>query len=122
MELFALTPITEDAARVHVQRAWYLALGSGTVMLLGGLFTLSFTLIMGGVIVIGLGHGMTHRSWVAAGALLLYLVGVLMQAGWSQRQPVLALLAVAVGFFLAQGLRGALWWHQNTDTRRDPLA
>jgi hypothetical protein len=121
VELFAMTPITEDAARVHVQRAWYVALGSGAVMLLGGLFTLSFNLVMGGVIVIGLGHGMIQRSWVAAGALLLYLVGVLMQAGWSQSQPVLVLLAAGVGYFLAHGVRATWWWRGRSEIPYTPL-
>jgi hypothetical protein len=81
-------------------------------MLLGGLFTASFNLLMGGVIVIGLGHGMLVRSWVAAAALLLYLVGILTQAGWSQRQPALVVLALAIGYFLGQGLRATWWLHQ----------
>jgi hypothetical protein len=109
VELFPKGPITEATAPVHLQRAWYVAIGSAAVMVLGGLFSVSLTLVMGGVIVVGLGHGMLQRSWVAAGALLLYLVVVLAQAGWRQGQPVLILLAVAVGYFLVQGFR-VTWW------------
>jgi hypothetical protein len=116
MELFFKGPITEQTAQTLVQRAWYVALGSGTVMLLGGLFTLSFNLLMGGIIVFGLGHGMVQRSWVAAGALLCYLVGVLAQAGWAGSQPALILLALAVGFFLAQGLRATWWLRERGET------
>ena len=109
MELFPKGPLNEQTARTLMQRAWYVALGSGTVMLLGGLVTLSFNLLMGGIIVFGLGHGMMQRSWVAAAARLCYLVGVLAQAGWSGSQPALVLLAVAVGYCLALGL-WATWW------------
>ncbi len=111
MELFQMGPITEETAAGHVQRAWYVALGTATVMLLGGLFTASFNLIMGGIIVVGLGHGMVQQSWVSAGALLAYLVGILTQAGWAHRQPVLVVLALAVGYFLAQGVRATWWRH-----------
>lgn len=112
VDLFTTAPITEDSAPLHVQRAWYVALGTAAVMVLGGLFTASFTLILGGVIVVGLGHGMMQRSWVAAGALALYLAGILIQAGWKQGQPILILLAVGVGYFLVQGLRATLFWRQ----------
>lgn len=122
MELFPRGPITEATAVVHLQRAWYVAIGSAAVMVLGGVFSTSLTLVMGGVIVVGLGHGMLQRSWVAAGALLLYLVVVLTQAGWSQGQPVLVLLAVAVAYFLAQGFRATWWWRQAGDTLPGPVA
>jgi hypothetical protein len=110
VELFLKGPITQDTAPVHLQRAWYAAMGSAAVMALGALLSLSFTLLMGGVIVIGLGHGMVHRSWVAAAALLLYLVSMLAQAGWNDGQPILFLLAGVVGYFLGQGLRATWWW------------
>jgi hypothetical protein len=112
VDLFTKDPVTEDSAPIHVQRAWYVALGSAAVMLLGGLFTASFTLILGGVILIGLGHGMLQRSWVSAGALVLYLAGILIQAGWKQGQPILIVLAAVVGYFLVQGLRATLFWRQ----------
>jgi hypothetical protein len=120
MELFPRGPLTEHIAQVHLQRAWYAALGSATVMLLGALFSVSFNLLLGSVIVIGLGHGMLERSWVAAGALLFYLVALLMQAGWRQGQPVLILLAVVVGYFLAQGLRATLWWRSGGQITSTP--
>jgi hypothetical protein len=122
MELYLRTPLTDEVARVHLQRAWYVALGSATVMLLGALFSISFNLLLGGVIVIGLGHGMLQRSWIAAGALLFYLVAALLQAGWSQGQPVLVLLAVPVVYFLAQGCRTAWWWRQGDRSAPDPAA
>jgi hypothetical protein len=112
VDLFTTAPITEDSAPAHVQRAWYVALGTAAVMLVGGLFTASFNLILGGVIVVGLGHGMMQRSWVSAAALALYLVGILTQAGWKQGQPILILLAAGVGYFLVQGLRATLFWRQ----------
>lgn len=110
VDLFLRGPLTEDVARVHLQRAWYVSLGSATVMLFGALFSLSFNLLLGGVIVIGLGHGMVQRSWIAAGALLFYLVSLLMQAGWRQGQPILILLAFVVAYFLTQGFRATWWW------------
>jgi hypothetical protein len=122
MKLFLRAPLTEDVAQVHLQRAWYVALGSATVMLLGALFFASFNLLLGGVIVIGLGHGMLHRSWVAAGALLLYLVAALLQAGWRQGQPVLVLLAAAVAYFLTQGCRATWWWRQGGASPPNPAA
>jgi hypothetical protein len=109
VQLFLKAPLTEELVRIHVQRAWYVALGSAAVMLLGGVFWTSLNLLLGGVIIVGLGHGMLYRSPVAAGALLLYLVAALLQAGWQQRQPLLGLLALAVAYFLAQGFR-AVWW------------
>ena len=120
MELFLRAPLTEDVARVHLQRAWYVALGSATVMMLGGLFLASFNLLLGGVIVIGLGHGMLHRSWIAAGALLFYLVAALLQAGWRQGQPALVLFAAAVAYFLTQGCRATWWWRQGGGSPPDP--
>jgi hypothetical protein len=81
-------------------------------MLLGGLFSASFNLVLGGVIVVGLGHGMMQRSWISAGALVIYLAGILVQAGWKQEQPVLIVLAAVVGYFLLQGLRATLFWRQ----------
>jgi hypothetical protein len=122
VELFLRAPLTEDVARVHLQRAWYVALGSATVMLLGGLFLVSFNLVLGGVIVIGLGHGMVQRSWIAAGALLFYLLAVLLQAGWRQGQPVLVLLAVAVAYFLIQSCRATWWWRQGGGSPPNPAA
>lgn len=122
MDLLLKTPLTEDVARVHLQRAWYVALGSATVMLLGALFSVSFNLLLGGVIVIGLGHGMLQRSWIAAGALLFYLVSLLMQAGWRQGQPILILLALVVAYFLVQGLRATWWWRQGGDIASTPAA
>lgn len=122
MELFLKAPLTEEVARIHLQRAWYVALGSGTVMLLGAVFWTSFNLLLGGVIVIGLGHGMLYRSWVAAGALLFYLVAALLQAAWSQGQPVLFLFAAAVAYFLAQGCRATWWWRQGGGSPSDPAA
>jgi len=109
VELFLKAPLTEELVRIHVQRAWYVALGSAAVMLLGGVFWTSLNLLLGGVIIVGLGHGMLYRSPVAASALLFYLVAALLQAGWQQRQPLLGLLAIAVAYFLAQGCR-AVWW------------
>jgi hypothetical protein len=122
VELFLRAPLTEDVARVHLQRAWYVALGSASVMLLGGLFLVSFNLVLGGVIVIGLGHGMVQRSWIAAGALLFYLLAVLLQAGWRQGQPVLVLLAVAVAYFLIQSCRATWWWRQGGGSPPNPAA
>lgn len=118
MELFPRGPITEETAPVHLQRAWYTAIGSASVMALGGLFSASFTLLMGGLIVIGLGHGMVQRSWVAAAALLVYLVSLLAQAGWRQEQPVLLVLAAVVAYFLAQGFRATWWWHARGPARQ----
>lgn len=91
-------------------------------MLLGGLFLASFNLLLGGVIVIGLGHGMVQRSWIAAGALLFYLVAVLLQAGWRQGQPVLVLLAAAVAYFLIQSCRATWWWRQGGGIPPNPAA
>jgi hypothetical protein len=122
VELFPRGPITEDSAPVHLQRAWYAALGSAGVMVLGGLFSASFTLLMGGLIVIGLGHGMLQRSWVAAAALLVYLVSLLAQAGWRQGQPVLLLLAAIVAYFLAQGFRATWWWRGRGSVPPSPAA
>jgi hypothetical protein len=122
VELFLKAPLTEDVARVHLQRAWYVALGSASVMLLGGLFLVSFNLVLGGVIVIGLGHGMVQRSWIAAGALLFYLLAVLLQAGWRQGQPVLVLLAVAVAYFLIQSCRATWWWRRGGGSPFNPGA
>lgn len=110
MEILVRGPITEATAPEHLQRAWYVALGTAAVMLLGGIFSFSFNLVMGAIIVVGLGHGMMQRSWIAAGALLLYLFSLLAQAGWRQGQPILIVLALAVGYFLAQGVRATLWW------------
>ena len=112
MDFFTTAPITDESAPMHVQRAWYVALGSAAVMLLGGLFSASFNLVLGGVIVVGLGHGMMQRSWISAGALVIYLAGILVQAGWKQEQPVLIVLAAVVGYFLVQGLRATLFWRQ----------
>lgn len=111
MDLLVRGPITEHTAPIHLQRAWYVALGSATVMLLAAVFSLSFNLLMGGIIVAGLAHGMMKRSVVAAGALLLYLFSLLAQAGWRQGQPVLIVLALAVGYFLVQGVRATWWLH-----------
>jgi hypothetical protein len=122
VELYLRVPLTEDVARVHLQRAWYVALGSATVMILGAVFSASFNLLMGGVIVIGLGHGMLQRSWIAAGALLFYLVAVLLQAGWREGQPALVLLAAAVAYFLAQAFRSTWWWRQAQGSPADPAA
>jgi hypothetical protein len=110
VELFPRGPITDVTAPVHLQRAWYTALGSAGVMAAGGVVSLSFTLLLGGLIVVGLGHGMLQRSWVAAAALLVYLVSTLTLAGWRQGQPILFVLAAAVAYFLAQGLRALWWW------------
>jgi hypothetical protein len=110
MEIFPKGPITEDTAPVHLQRAWYAAIGSAGVMALGGLFSASLNMLMGGLIVVGLGHGMVQRSWVAAAALLVYLVSLLVQAGWRQGQPLLLVLAAVVAYFLAQGFRVTWWW------------
>ena len=115
MELLVRGPITEETAPTHLQRAWYVALGSATVMLLGAIFSLSFNLLMGAIIVFGLAHGMLQRSPVAAAALLLYLFSLLAQAGWRQGQPVLIVLALAVAYFLVQGVRAAWWWHQRDE-------
>jgi hypothetical protein len=112
VDFFTTAPITDDSAPMHVQRAGYVALGSAAVMLLGGLFSASFNLVLGGVIVVGLGHGMMQRSWISAGALVIYLAGILVQAGWKQEQPVLIVLAAVVGYFLVQGLRATLFWRQ----------
>jgi hypothetical protein len=112
VDFFTTAPITDDSAPMHVQRAWYVALGSAAVMLLGGLFSAAFNLVLGGVIVVGLGHGMMQRSWISAGALVIYLAGILVQAGWKQEQPVLIVLAAVVGYFLVQGLRATLFWRQ----------
>jgi hypothetical protein len=109
VEIFPRGPVTDETAPVHLRRAWYAAVGSAGVMALGGVFSVSFTLLMGALIVVGLGHGMLQRSWVATGALLVYLVSMLAQAGWRQGQPVLVLLAAVVGYFLVQGLRATLW-------------
>jgi hypothetical protein len=122
VDLFPRGPITEDTAPVHLERAWYVALGSAAVMLLGGLFSASFTLLLSALIVVGLGHGMVQRSWVAAAALLLYLVSVLTQAGWQQRQPALVLLAAVVAYFLAQGFRATWWWHRQRSLPHTPAA
>ena len=122
MDLLIRGPITEDTAPIHVQRAWYVALGSATVMLLGAIFSLSFNLLMGAIIVVGLGHGMTQRSWVASGALLLYLVSLLAQAGWRQGQPILIALALAVAYFLAQGFRATWWWREHEQEPRITVA
>ena len=46
MELFPRGPITEATARVHLERAWYVAIGSAAVMMLGGVFSVSLTLLM----------------------------------------------------------------------------
>ena len=110
MEIFPKGPITEDSAPVHLQRAWYAAIGSAGVMAVGGLFSASLNMLMGGLIVVGLGHGMVQRSWVAAAALLVYLVSLLVQAGWRQGQPILLVLAAVVAYFLAQGFRVTWWW------------
>ena len=110
MEIFPKGPITEDSAPVHLQRAWYAAIGSAGVMAVGGLFSASLNMLMGGLIVVGLGHGMLQRSWVAAAALLVYLVSLLVQAGWRQGQPILLVLAAVVAYFLAQGFRVTWWW------------
>jgi hypothetical protein len=122
VDLILRGPLTEDVARVLLQRAWYVAIGSATVMLLGALFSVSFNLLLGGVIVIGLGHGMVQRSWIAAGALLFYLVAVLTQAGWRQGQPILILLAAVVAYFLAQGFRATWWWRQGGGITSTPVA
>ena len=110
MELFPRGPITEDTAPVHLRRAWYAALGSAGVMVLGGLFSASFNLLMGGLIVVGLADGMVQHSWVATAALLVYLVSMLAQAGWREGQPILMLLAAVVAYFLVQGFRATWWW------------
>jgi hypothetical protein len=110
VELFPRGPITEDTAPVHLRRAWYAALGSAGVMVLGGLFSASFNLLMGGLIVVGLADGMVQRSWVATAALLVYLVSMLAQAGWREGQPILMLLAAVVAYFLVQGFRATWWW------------
>jgi hypothetical protein len=122
VELFPRGPITQDTAPAHLQRAWYVAIGSAGVMAVGGLFSASFTLLMGGLIVIGLGHGMVQRSWVAAAALLVYLVSLLAQAGWRQQQPVLLVLAAVVAYFLAQGFRAILWWRGRESPPPTPAA
>jgi hypothetical protein len=112
VDFFTTAPITDDSAPMHAQRAWYVALGSAAVMLLGGLFSASLNLVLGGVIVVGLGHGMMQRSWISAGALVIYLAGILVQAGWKQGQPILIVLGAVVGYFLVQGLRATLFWRQ----------
>jgi hypothetical protein len=113
MELLVRGPITRNTAPVHLQRAWYVAMGTATVMGLAGVFSLSFNLVMGAIIVVGLGHGMMQHSWVSAGALLLYLFSLLAQAGWRQGQPVLIVLALAVAYFLVQGVRATWWWREH---------
>jgi hypothetical protein len=112
VDFFTTAAITDDSAPMHAQRAWYVALGSAAVMLLGGLFSASLNLVLGGVIVVGLGHGMMQRSWISAGALVIYLAGILVQAGWKQGQPILIVLGAVVGYFLVQGLRATLFWRQ----------
>jgi hypothetical protein len=112
VDFFTTAPMTDDSAPMHAQRAWYVALGSAAVMLLGGLFSASLNLVLGGVIVVGLGHGMMQRSWISAGALVIYLAGILVQAGWKQGQPILIVLGAVVGYFLVQGLRATLFWRQ----------
>jgi Zn-dependent protease with chaperone function len=90
-------------------------------MVAGGVVSLSFTLLLGGFIVAGLGHGMLQRSWVAAAALLVYLVTTLGQAGWREGQPILFLLAGVIAYFLVQGLR-ALWWSREHEVADAPPA
>jgi hypothetical protein len=121
VELFSTGPITEETAPSHLQRAWYVALGSSAVMFLGGVIGTSFNLLLGGVIVIGLGHGMLQRSWVSAAALLIYLAGILTQAGWTQGQPILILLAAVVAYFLVQGVRATWWWRQRLEAHAPPV-
>ncbi len=121
VELISTAPITEETAPEHLQRAWYVALGSGGVMLLGGLFTASFNLLLGGVAVIGLGHGMLQRNWISAAALLVYLAGMLTHAGWQQGQPILILLAAVVGYFLVQGVRATWFWRQRLEAHAPPV-
>jgi hypothetical protein len=94
VDFFTTAPMTDDSAPMHAQRAWYVALGSAAVM------------------VVGLGHGMMQRSWISAGALVIYLAGILVQAGWKQGQPILIVLGAVVGYFLVQGLRATLFWRQ----------
>jgi len=120
VDFFTTAPMTDDSAPMHVQRAWYVALGSAAVMLLGGLFSASLNLVLGGVIVVGLGHGMMQRSWISAGALVIYLAGILVQAGWKQGQPVLIVLGAVVGYFLVQGLRATLFWRQQQPQAHAP--
>jgi hypothetical protein len=122
MEIFPKGPITEDTAPVHLQRAWYAAIGSAGVMALGGVFSASLNMLMGGLIVVGLGHGMVQRSWVAAAALLVYLVSLLAQAGWRQGQPLLLVLAAVVAYFLAQGFRVTWWWRGRSSIPPTPVA
>jgi hypothetical protein len=107
---------------MHLQRAWYAAIGSAAVMALGGLFSASFSMLIGGLIVIGLGHGMLQRSWVAAAALLGYLVSLLAQAALRQGQPILFLLALVLAYFLGQGLRATWWWRESVAARTAPAA
>jgi hypothetical protein len=114
VELFLKEPLTEQIAEIHLQRAWYVAVGSATVMLLGAVFRVSLSPLLVGVSIIGLGHGMLRRSWVAGGALLFYLVGMILQLAWADRQPLFVLPALAVGYFLTQGCR-ALWWWYDTE-------
>jgi hypothetical protein len=121
VELLPRGPITEVTAPVHLQRAWYTALGCAGVMLLGGVLSASFTLLLGGLIVVGLGHGMVQRSWVAAAALLLYLVSTLAQAAWKEGHPILFVMAAVVAYFLVQGLR-ALWWWRGRESFERPAA
>ena len=121
MELLPRGPITEVTAPLHLRRAWYTALGSAGVMAAGGVVSLSFTLLLGGLIVVGLGHGMLQRSWVAAAALLVYLVSTLAQAGWREGQPILFVLAAVIAYFLVQGLR-ALWWSREHEVAAAPSA
>jgi hypothetical protein len=121
VELFPRGPITLRTAPVHLQRAWYAAIGSAGVMALGGLLSASFSMLIGGLIVIGLGHGMVQRSWVAAAALLVYLVSLLAQAAWRQEQPILLLLAAVLAYFLGQGLRVTWWWRESLAARAAPV-
>jgi hypothetical protein len=122
VELFPRGPITRVTASVHLQRAWYTAIGSAGVMALGGLFSASFSMLIGGLIVIGLGHGMLQRSWVAALALLVYLVSLLAQAAWRQEQPLLFLLAAVLAYFLGQGFRATWWYRERAASSAAPPA
>jgi hypothetical protein len=122
VELFPKGPITEATAPVHLQRAWYAAIGSAGVIALGGLLSASLSRLVGGLIVIGLGHGMMQRSWVAAAALLVYLVSLLAQAAWIQKQPFLLLLAAVLAYFLGQGFRATWWWRERAASSAAPIA
>ena len=122
VELFPRGPITIRTAPVHLQRAWYAAIGSAGVIALGGLLSASLSRLIGGLIVIGLGHGMVQRSWVAAAALLVYLVSLLVQAAWLQKQPILLLLAAVLAYFLGQGFRATWWWREHAATPTAPMA